>query len=108
LKDENGNEVNIIQYDLGSAQFFKDITRGRDLAPAMISWEDENGEVHNVFERKEIRRGFTSTLTFKSNGVDKELEVPINYYNKSEEFLKEFLESLGNINITDIHIEKNK
>lgn len=64
-------------------QFFKDTTVSRDLAPAKITWEDPQGNIHNVFDEKPIRDSFTGTLEYTdSKGNVKSIIIPASWVKK--------------------------
>lgn len=97
-------------YILEDAQFFKDITRPRDLAPSKYTWKDTSGGIHNVFELNAIRKGFTANISFTDElGNVQNIEVPKSYVKKSTEEIERFVKfSLGFINATNINITKNQ
>ena len=95
-------------YDLENAEFFHDIKTGRDLAPSKITWKDADGIQHNIFELDEIRKGFTSSLSFNFNGEKLIVQVPKTFNSKSLKELQLFVEyTLGYKGATDISITKN-
>ena len=107
------NKVDLSKYDLNSTQFFKDITLGRDLAPQKISWKDKNGKIHTVFEREEIRKGFTAhiyvTRNIEGNIIQSSVEVPASYAKYDIDQLKDFLAKIGYdiTNIIEIGVQKD-
>lgn len=73
----DGELITTEMLDNSTIQFFNDITLGRDLAPARITWEDPNGGFHNIFDEQPIRDSFTGVLTYTNeSGETKEVVIP--------------------------------
>ena len=77
--DTEGNPISLEDLKDVEFTFQQNVTKGRDLAPARIWWE-QNGKIHNVFDRPEIKRNFTDTVTYQilvnRKKVTKTVQVP--------------------------------
>lgn len=98
-------------YDLENAEFFQDITKARELAPAKTTWEEKVGDTwvkNNAFLTTEVRKGFTDTITYTVNGEARSLNVPKSKNNENRAI--EIISRLrGEIPDTDsVVVTKNK
>ena len=58
-------------------KFFNNVTKGRDLAPARITWTEADGRIHNIFDEKPLRNSFSDILNYKTiDGTEKGVIIP--------------------------------
>jgi len=110
--DLNGNLIGSELLDSAtSIKFFNDITVGRDLAPARITWRDQNGGFHNIFDEQPIRDSFTGVLSYINEaGETKEVVIPAEWVEKITKGSMNpanFVKSIFGETITDYSVSLN-
>ena len=76
-ESEEGVKLTKEILDNSTFSFYNNVTKGRDLAPARITWTESDGKIHNIFDEKAIRDSFTDTLIYKDkDGLEKTIIVP--------------------------------
>lgn len=130
LKDSEGKELTSEQLsglNLSTAEFFKDITRPRNLAPAKTTWEEETDvettvmidgvpttqvkkvwRRNNIFSEDVVQKGFTSIVTYRNDlGIAKSLVIPIKW-EKSSDLANKIQKITGEKVIEIINVERRK
>lgn len=110
--DLNGNLISSELLDSAtSIKFFNDVTVGRDLAPARITWRDQNGGFHNIFDEQPIRDSFTGVLSYINEaGETKEVVIPAEWVEKITKGSMNpanFVKSIFGETITDYSVSLN-